>query len=282
VTDTYDYDAFGNLISSTGSTPNNYLFAGEQFDPALGIYYNRARYYDQRQGRFWSMDTWEGAPKEPSSLHKYLYAGADPVNAVDPSGRDFDLGSVTSALGSISALATTAFVAAQNVLNIVYYNLYRVPQIIDTVSTWLLYAQGTVAIGTIATSTIEQMASNLQSSTQPLPAGGGPMGDQVENIAPGNLVRNTKSYDYFDPDNQIAGQIQGTRTISSAQSLMSVIQRGLGKLNSAPEVVNSRFRDGGAARIVKSDLNVRFLIQGNTQKACRMGFSRIYATGGDA
>jgi RHS repeat-associated protein len=61
VTDTYDYDAFGNLISSTGTTPNNYLFAGEQFDPALGIYYNRARYYDQRQGRFWSMDTYEGA-----------------------------------------------------------------------------------------------------------------------------------------------------------------------------------------------------------------------------
>ena len=36
VTDTYDYDAFGNLVNSTGSTPNNYLFAGEQFDPALG------------------------------------------------------------------------------------------------------------------------------------------------------------------------------------------------------------------------------------------------------
>jgi RHS repeat-associated protein len=59
-TDTYDYDAFGNLISSTGSTPNNYLFAGEQFDPALSTYYNRARYYDQRRGRFWVMDTFEG------------------------------------------------------------------------------------------------------------------------------------------------------------------------------------------------------------------------------
>jgi hypothetical protein len=35
VTDTYDYDAFGNLISQTGTTVNNYLFAGEQFDPAL-------------------------------------------------------------------------------------------------------------------------------------------------------------------------------------------------------------------------------------------------------
>jgi RHS repeat-associated protein len=60
ITDAYDYDAYGNLISQTGATPNNYRFAGEQFDPLLGIYYNRARYYDQRQGRFWSMDTWGG------------------------------------------------------------------------------------------------------------------------------------------------------------------------------------------------------------------------------
>jgi hypothetical protein len=26
VTDTYDYDAFGNKINSTGTTPNNYLW----------------------------------------------------------------------------------------------------------------------------------------------------------------------------------------------------------------------------------------------------------------
>jgi hypothetical protein len=32
---TYDYDAFGNLLHQTGTTPNNYLFAGEQFDPTL-------------------------------------------------------------------------------------------------------------------------------------------------------------------------------------------------------------------------------------------------------
>ena len=86
ITDTYDYDAFGNLISSTGTTPNNYLFAGEQFDSALGIYYNRARYYDQRQGLFWTMDTWEGHAQDPKSLHRYVYTGGDPINALDPSG----------------------------------------------------------------------------------------------------------------------------------------------------------------------------------------------------
>jgi RHS repeat-associated protein len=91
VTDTYDYDAFGNLISSTGATTNNYLFAGEQYDPDLGLYYNRARYLDVRSGRFWGMDTFEGDPEAPLSLHRYLYDLADPVNQSDPSGYITDL-----------------------------------------------------------------------------------------------------------------------------------------------------------------------------------------------
>ena len=86
VTDSYDYDAFGNLINSTGSTPNNYLFAGEQFDPALGLYYNRTRYLNTTTGRFWTIDTYEGDPESPISLHGYLYASANPVNHIDPSG----------------------------------------------------------------------------------------------------------------------------------------------------------------------------------------------------
>ena len=83
---TYDYDAFGNLIHSTGATPNNYLFAGEQFDPDLGLYYNRARYLNTSTGRFMNMDPYEGDAESPVSLHKYLYAGNDPINQIDPSG----------------------------------------------------------------------------------------------------------------------------------------------------------------------------------------------------
>lgn len=86
VTDTYDYDAFGNLINQTGSTPNNYLFSGEQYDPDLGLYYNRARYLDVKTGRFWGIDSTEGDPESPLSLHRYLYASADPANRIDPSG----------------------------------------------------------------------------------------------------------------------------------------------------------------------------------------------------
>jgi RHS repeat-associated protein len=86
VTDTYDYDAFGNLIHQTGTTPNSYLFAGEQFDPDLHLYYNRARYLNVSTGRFSTMDTYQGDAESPLSLHKYLYAGSSPVDRVDPSG----------------------------------------------------------------------------------------------------------------------------------------------------------------------------------------------------
>jgi YD repeat-containing protein len=58
VTDTYTYDAFGVLIHQTGTTPNNYLYAGEQFDSTLGLYYNRARYLNTSTGRFfWELYT---------------------------------------------------------------------------------------------------------------------------------------------------------------------------------------------------------------------------------
>jgi len=90
VTDTYDYDAFGNLIHSTGTTPNNYLFAGEQFDPDLNLYYNRARYLNTSTGRFWNMDTYEGDDNDPLSLHKYVFTEGDPIDNLDTNGNEID------------------------------------------------------------------------------------------------------------------------------------------------------------------------------------------------
>lgn len=87
VTDTYEYDAFGYLLNKTGTTANNYMYRGEQYDPDLGLYYLRVRDYNPQTGRFLSRDTEDGTPLNPRSLHKYLYAGGDPVNLWDPSGR---------------------------------------------------------------------------------------------------------------------------------------------------------------------------------------------------
>jgi len=90
VTDTYDYDAFGNLIAQSSisqlPTPNSYLYCGEQFDSDLGLYYNRARYLDSDSGRFWTRDIFEGFQDDVVSLHKYLYTEDNPINQIDPTG----------------------------------------------------------------------------------------------------------------------------------------------------------------------------------------------------
>lgn len=80
-TDSYEYDAFGNKINSTGSTPNNYLYRGEQYDSDLGFYYLHDRYYNPLTGRFLSMD-----PLASQNQKRYEYADADPVNELDPTG----------------------------------------------------------------------------------------------------------------------------------------------------------------------------------------------------
>jgi RHS repeat-associated protein len=87
VTDTYDYDAWGNAGNTTGSTPNLYLYRGEQFDTDLALYYLRARYFNPLSGRFLSRDPESGHPYAPPTLEKYTYAADDSVNRIDPSGR---------------------------------------------------------------------------------------------------------------------------------------------------------------------------------------------------
>jgi len=88
ITDEYEYDAYGNSFTKQGTTPNNYLYRGEQYDPDLGLYYLRTRYYNPTTGRFLSRDPLDGRALDPASLHKYLYADGDPVNGIDPSGRE--------------------------------------------------------------------------------------------------------------------------------------------------------------------------------------------------
>ncbi len=86
ITDGYTYTAFGELIAHTGTDPQPYAFAGEPYDPNSGFQYHRARWMDPGRGRFLGMDPFGGRSSEPISLHKYLYAGANPASQVDPSG----------------------------------------------------------------------------------------------------------------------------------------------------------------------------------------------------
>jgi len=110
VTDSYYYDGFGTGLTRTGSTVNPFLFNAQQFDTASGDYYLRARYYDPTSGRFLSQDPYSGSNDDPISLHRYLYADADPINIVDPSG-EIGEGGIA---GVGATLAGVAAFAAQN------------------------------------------------------------------------------------------------------------------------------------------------------------------------
>jgi RHS repeat-associated protein len=101
----YVYTAFGRHIQQTGSIPNSYLFAGEQLDANLGLYYLRARYYDPLVGRFTRLDSFPGQLNVPLSLHRYIYAADDPVNHTDPSG-EFSLGELAIVSVTFGLLAT--------------------------------------------------------------------------------------------------------------------------------------------------------------------------------
>src|SRR5262249_62071786 len=87
ITDAWSYTAFGELYARTGTDPIPYAFAGEPLDPNSGFQYHRARWMDPRVARFSAIDAFSGVGTDPRTLHDYLYAGADPLNASDPTGR---------------------------------------------------------------------------------------------------------------------------------------------------------------------------------------------------
>jgi RHS repeat-associated protein len=86
IVETYVYDAYGTLISGPTTPSTVYFYCGQQYDPDLGLYLNRARYLNPQTGRFWTMDSFGGNQSDPLSLHKYLYCQDEPVNNTDPSG----------------------------------------------------------------------------------------------------------------------------------------------------------------------------------------------------
>ena len=62
-------------------------FTGYIKDRESGLYYAGARYYDPETARFTTEDPEAGRPMEPPSLHRYLYAYANPTAYTDPTGR---------------------------------------------------------------------------------------------------------------------------------------------------------------------------------------------------
>ena len=77
---TYDYDAFGKQLTSSGTVDNPFRYCGEYVDSETGFIYLRNRYYSPELGRFTSEDL----AKDGDNC--YVYCENNPVKYTDPWG----------------------------------------------------------------------------------------------------------------------------------------------------------------------------------------------------
>jgi len=85
----YRYEAWGQVQSSTENVTNPYRYIGAygvHWDSSPALYFMQARYYMASVGRFITLDPLRGIPTDPITLHRYLYTHNNPANVVDPSG----------------------------------------------------------------------------------------------------------------------------------------------------------------------------------------------------
>ncbi|MEK7813563.1 MAG: RHS repeat-associated core domain-containing protein, partial [Candidatus Desantisbacteria bacterium] len=64
---TYGYDAFGEITKEEGQAGwkrNSYTFTGKPYDPAAGMYYFGARWYEPCASRFITQDRWTWRPDD--------------------------------------------------------------------------------------------------------------------------------------------------------------------------------------------------------------------------
>ncbi|MCA9266532.1 MAG: hypothetical protein KDA60_21880, partial [Planctomycetales bacterium] len=90
----YKYDAWGGKRSldangnplEVGASVNAKQYTGHYYDEETDLHYFGARYYDDDIGLFITQDPYLGEINTPPSLHRYLYAYANPLRYVDLTG----------------------------------------------------------------------------------------------------------------------------------------------------------------------------------------------------
>jgi RHS repeat-associated protein len=87
----HDFKPSGEEVNVTFPNPDRKLFTGHERDNGTGFDYFGARYYRAGVGRFTTIDpvtTIEENLVDPQRWNRYAYARNNPLNYVDPDGRD--------------------------------------------------------------------------------------------------------------------------------------------------------------------------------------------------
>lgn len=90
VQEQYFYYPYGGMKASTGSDTNHYMFTGEERDSETGLDYFGDRHYGSSLGRFMQPDEPlnDQETRDPQSWNLYSYVRNNPLNRIDPDGRD--------------------------------------------------------------------------------------------------------------------------------------------------------------------------------------------------
>ena len=257
VTDTYEYDAFGNEIAHTGSTPNAYLYRGERYDSDLGLYYLRARWYNPVTGRFMTRDPYEGSIYDPASLHRYNYSRVNPVNFIDPSGRAaaFDYGQFTRSVLFGSFGATSTYFAVK----CAFYSLASATDLVGETLGQQVDQLSLLWKGCAASITASQFATAWAANAALLGLGqgigwaygelmaGAEQGEMAAGRIPGTLFRGT-SEGFAGGQNTLASGLTWTSTNPAVSTLYATLaeQSGNGVLQIAsPEALSGLAADAG-------------------------------------
>ncbi len=98
------YYAFGNIRSTTGTTPTDFGFTGQRRDVSAGLMYyglqgSYGRFYDPVLARFTQADIKNTDKTNPQALNRYTYTGNNPVRFTDPDGHCWPI--CTAAIGAV-------------------------------------------------------------------------------------------------------------------------------------------------------------------------------------